>query len=114
MNIVSLSALALLLPFTATAANLDCSVQAPKSTSTANLQKMAKVSANDAKSSAVSALKWPGATANKGGVGVQDGCLVYSYDVTAPGRSALQVIVDAGNGKVLAVKPRNGSDKASK
>ena len=43
--------------------------------------------------------RWPGSA--KGGLGVEDGCLVYAYDIMLPGRPAEEVIVDAGTGKVL-------------
>src|SRR5256885_13057913 len=47
-------------------------------------------------------VKTSGATIAKGGLEVEDGCLVYSYDVTIPGKSGAQeVYIDAGNGKVL-------------
>lgn len=87
--------------FAAAAADMNCSVKASKTASSAEMQGMAKVSADQAKKTALGAVKEKG-TIGKGGLGVEDGCLVYSYNVEVAGKSgAEQVLVDAGNGKVL-------------
>ena len=97
-----LLAFAVLIPFAASAANLDCSIKASKTTKMADMQAMAKISAADAKKAALEAVKVTGVTIIKGDLEVEDGCLLYSYDVKVPGKSgAEEVYVDAGNGKVL-------------
>ena len=97
----SLIALALIIPFAASAADMNCSVKASKTASSAEMQSMAKVSADQAKKTALGAVKTKG-TIGTGGLAVEDGCLVYSYNVETAGKSgAEQVLVDAGNGKVL-------------
>jgi uncharacterized membrane protein YkoI len=98
----TLIALALMIPFAASAADLNCSIKASKLTKTADMQAMAKVSADDAKNAALGAVTVAGASIAKGELEVEDGCLVYSYDVKVPGKmGAEEVYVDAGTGKVL-------------
>ena len=98
----ALCAMLLLIPFAAAAANLDCSIKASKLASQADMSNMAKVSADAAKTAALGAVNAPGAAITKGGLEVENGCLVYSYDIKVPGKSGIEeVIVDAGNGKVL-------------
>ena len=101
----SLLGVALLTPFLASAATLDCSTKASKMTSKGELTRMAKINEDAAKKTALDAVKTSGATVAKGGLEVEDGCLVYSYDVKVPGKVGVQeVIVDAGSGKVLAME----------
>lgn len=41
----------------------------------------------------------------------EDGYLVYSVEVVRPNQSAVEILIDAGNGKVLVTKDaRNGRD----
>jgi uncharacterized membrane protein YkoI len=97
-----LLALTFLVSFAASAANLDCSIKASKTTKKADMPGMAKVSVDDAKKTALGAVNASGAAITKGGLEVEDGCLVYSYDVKIPGKNGIEeVIVDAGSGKVL-------------
>ncbi len=98
-------AVALAVPFIATAGDdLNCSIKAKKLTSKANLAAMAKVSDADARKAALDKVGAAGATISKGGLEVEDGCLLYSFDVKTPGKSGIdEVIVDAGTGTVLKV-----------
>ena len=98
----SLLALVFLVPFAASAASLDCSIKAAKTIKKTDMPGMAKVSVEDAKKTALGAVNASGAAITKGGLEVEDGCLVYSYDVKIPGKNGIEeVIVDAGSGKVL-------------
>ena len=55
-----------------------------------------------AKKTALGAVNASGAAITKGGLEVEDGCLVYSYDIKIPGKNGIEeVIIDAGSGKVL-------------
>jgi uncharacterized membrane protein YkoI len=95
-------ALALALPLAAAADDLNCSTKAKKLSSKADMTAMAKVKEADAKKAAIDAVKATGATISKGGLEVEDGCLIYSFDVKVPGKSGVEeVVVDAGTGKVL-------------
>jgi hypothetical protein len=83
------------------AAFKDCSMKASKTTSKAKLLKTATVKEAEAKQIALGTAG-PGAKIAKGGIETEDGCLVYSYHVRAPGKSGqTEVFVDAGNGNVL-------------
>ena len=98
----TLLAFAMLVPFAASAADLNCSIKASKLTKSADMRSMAKISADDAKKAALASVNITGATIDKGELEVEDGCLVYSYDVKVPGKiGSEEVYVDAGNGKVL-------------
>ena len=92
------------LPFAASAATGDfkgkCSMKADKLTKKTELQKMAKVSPDEAKKIALGGA--PGSSIVKGGIETEDGCLVYSYHVKAANTSGqTEVFVDAGNGMIL-------------
>jgi uncharacterized membrane protein YkoI len=107
-------ALALAVPLAAAADDLKCSTKAKKLTSKADMTAMAKVKEADAKKAALDAVKATGATISKGGLEVEDGCLIYSYDVKVPGKSGIEeVIVDAGTGKVLKVEHEGAVSEAA-
>ena len=77
-----------------------CSMKAEKTAKKADLLKMATVKEADAKKIAMDEVK--GTKITKGGIETEDGCLVYSYHVAHAGdRGQTEVLVDAGNGKVL-------------
>ena len=51
---------------------------------------------------------------SKGELEVEDGCLVYSFDIKVAGKSgAEEVMVDAGNGKVLSRKHESAMKEAA-
>jgi hypothetical protein len=98
-----LVALALSLPLVAAGADMNCSVKAKKTMKKADLPAMAKVKDDAARKAALDKIGG-GSTIAKGGLEVEDGCLVYTYDVKVPGKSGYEeVFVDAGTGAVLKV-----------
>jgi hypothetical protein len=101
-----LAVLCAAIPFAA-AAHLDCSVRAKKITSKADMSAMARVKDEAARRVAVDKVT-AGSLIVRGGLEVEEGCLVYAYDLKLPGNGGYQeVIVDAGTGAVLKVE--NGS-----
>ncbi len=79
----------------------DCSTKASHLTKKTELLKTAKVKEADAKKAALGTAG-PGAKIVKGGIEVEEGCLVYSYHVKDPAvKGQTEVIVDAGSGTVL-------------
>jgi uncharacterized membrane protein YkoI len=95
-------ALALAVPLVAAADDLNCSLKAKKLTSKKDMISMAKVSESDARKRALDSVNVQGATISSGGLEVEDGCLIYDYDVKIAGKSGVQeVMVDAGNGKII-------------
>jgi uncharacterized membrane protein YkoI len=78
-----------------------CSTKASMTSSKADLAAMAKVKEADARKTALGTAG-SGASITKGGIETEDGCLVYSFHVKGAGeKGQTEVIVDAGNGKVL-------------
>lgn len=114
-------AVALALPFAvyaappASSAFKDCSMKLPmkeKVSKKTELLKMAKVKEAEAKKVALSTAG-AGYTIGKGGIEMEDGCLVYSYHVMAPDKkTGTEVFVDAGNGKVLG-QEKEGAVRAA-
>jgi uncharacterized membrane protein YkoI len=79
----------------------DCSTKASHLHKKAELMKEAKLSEADAKKAALGTAG-SGATIVKGGIEVEEGCLVYSYHVKDPAvKGQTEVVVDAGNGNIL-------------
>ena len=110
----SLIALTLPVSFAASAENLDCSIKASKMTKKTDMPGMAKVSVEDAKKTALGTVNASGAAIAKGGLEVEDGCLVYSYDVKIPGKNGVEeVIIDAGSGKVLKTEHEGSVKEAA-
>ncbi len=89
---------------TAQAAGLPCAMHPKKGTPAADLPALAKVSRADAEKTALETIKAPDtARVTEGGLEVEHGCLVYSFDIRVPGKSGIEeVMVDPINGNVLA------------
>ena len=89
-----------------------CSMKADKTAKKADLLKMATVKEADAKKIAMDEVK--GTKITKGGIETEDGCLVYSYHVAhANDRGQTEVLVDAGNGKVLKAEKEGALRRAA-
>src|SRR5258706_2103996 len=107
-------AIALVVPFAAASADLNCSLKAKKTTPKAEYTAMAKVKDDAARKTALDKVAVKGSTVTKGGLEVEDGCLVYTYDVKVPGKSGVEeVIIDAGTGKVLKVEHESAAKEAA-
>lgn len=112
-SLKALVAVACLVPLAASAADLNCSLKGSKMTKSDELKKVAKVSEDDAKKAALASVKASGATIATSDLKVEDGCVVYSYDVKVPGKSgAEEVYVDAGTGKVLKTKHESAAKES--
>lgn len=81
----------------------ECSIRPPRGTSAEELARMAKISSEEAERRAVASV----APQKVGSVissspEVQDGCLVWPFDLRLPDKGGVQeVFIDAGDGKVL-------------
>ena len=95
----------------ANAAGLPCSIHPKKGIADADLPALAKVTQADAESTALKAVNVSSASVASGELEAEGGCLIYSFDIQIPGKkSIVEVAVDAGTGKVLALKresPKN-------
>jgi uncharacterized membrane protein YkoI len=91
-------------PFALQAADLPCSIKAKSSMPHAEMTSAAKLSDDAARKLALERVKAKGAAIKSGGLEVEDGCLLYTYDVKVPGRKGYEeVYIDAGTGAVLKV-----------
>ncbi len=89
--------------FGANAASLPCSIHPKAGIADAELAALTKVTQADAQSTALKAVNVNSATVSSGELEAEGGCLIYSFDITIPGkRSIIEVAVDAGTGKVLS------------
>jgi len=96
----------LLVALVASAGDQPCSIHAKKSMSKSELTTMAKWSEADARAAALKSLNTTPdkVTVKKSELEVEDGCLVYSYDieVMGEGKGKHEIEVDAGNGRILS------------
>lgn len=83
---------------------MDCSIRPPKGTAKADLPVLAKVSQADAQKAALTSKGIPaGASVAESELEVESGYLVWSFNLKLPDKPGVQeVMVDAGNGKVLS------------
>src|ERR1700681_1623366 len=106
------AALALVASTMASAAELPCSVKATRLD--AETKAMARYPEADARKTALAQFQVPGAAIASGGLEVEDGCLLYTYDIKIPGhRGVEEVVIDAGNGKVLLVEHESPAKEAA-
>ena len=107
--LVPLAVVLLAFSVPASADKLACSIKASKGAT--DLKKMAKISMAAAQKTALA--KQAG-TVSKSELEVEDGCLVYSFDIKVAGKSGAQeIMVDAGNGKVLSSKHESAMKEAA-
>ena len=102
---------------TAAGAATPCSIHPKNGATDEELAAMAKVSMADARKAALRSLKDASkAIVEDAELEVEDGCLVYSFDIAIKGKSGVQEIqVDAGTGKVLSSKHESpAAEKAEK
>jgi len=96
----------LLVALVCSAGDQPCSIHAKKSMAKSELTTMAKWSEADARAAALKSLNVTPdkATVKKAELEVEDGCLVYSYDIVVAGESKgkHEIEVDAGNGRILS------------
>jgi len=102
----AIAATGLLVALVASAGDQPCSIHAKKSQSKAELTAMAKWSEAGAREAALKSLNVTPdkATVKKSELEVEDGCLVYSFDIEVAGDSKghHEIEVDAGNGRILS------------
>ena len=88
----------------ATAQKPECSIRPPRNTDQAELRRLAKMSSKDAEARAVLSVAPNKVNAvMSSDVEVVNGCLAYSYDLRFANKGGVEeVIVDAGDGKILS------------
>ena len=97
------------------AAGLPCSIHPPKESKKQELASLAQISPEDARKAALSTFEDPSkATVREAELEAEHGCLVYSFDIAIEGKSGIQeVMVDAGNGKVLSSEHESAKAEAA-
>jgi hypothetical protein len=103
----------LLIPLSVSAAGLKCSIKPAKDTPASALPGLAKVSQADAQKTAFAKIKAPSTSGVEGELEVEQGCLVYSFDIRISGRPGIEeIMVDAGTGKILSHKHESTKQEA--
>ena len=111
---LALSSLAILASFSASAKPLPCEIHPAKHTSNSALPGLAKISQADALKVALGSLKSDAKHVADGELEIERGCLIYSFDIQTPGKTAIDEIwVDAGTGKILAHKHETPKQEAA-
>ncbi len=87
-----------------TAARPECAIRPPRGTKPAELAAMAKISAAEAERRATASVAPQRVTSVIfSDLEVDDGCLVWPFDLRLEGRSGVQeILIDAGDGKVIS------------
>lgn len=93
------------LAFAAAAKDPDCSTPVKRKLDARDYERLAKVSPEQARKAATDQAGGAQAQVTRGGLETEHGCLVYKYNVQAPGKSGVEeVVVDAGDGRILSAK----------
>lgn len=90
------------------AAGLPCTIPVEKDTPASKLEGLAKISEMQARTYALESIKGSQDSYAEGELKVQQGCLVYVFDIPNQGKSggAVEIVVDAGDGTILLNKQR--------
>ena len=81
--------------------NMPCSIHPPQGTSKSDLAGMAKITQADAEKAAVASVGAQSGDVKETELEVEDGCLVYGVKVKGSDAKLREIMVDAGDGKVL-------------
>ena len=104
----------LIVPFTAAGASMTCGIKPSKNVPTSALPGLAKISMADAQAKALARLKVASAEVASAELEIEQGCLVYSFDIKLAGKSGVEeVMIDAGTGKVVSQKHESSLQEAA-
>lgn len=116
MDPLALFAIALLSVSTipASAAKLYCSIHPAKDTPVSDLRGLSKVSQENASKSALASIKARSKQITHGNLEIEQGCLVYSFDIQISGKKGVEeILVDAGTGKIITHKHETAKQEAA-
>jgi hypothetical protein len=95
-------------------AAISCSIRPDKHTLPAALQDLAKVTRAEAQEVALAKINASSTKIQSSELEVEQGCLVYSFDVAVAGKPGVEeILVDAGTGKVLSHKHESAKQEAA-
>lgn len=102
------------LPLSVSAAGLACSIHPPKETLPSALAGLATISKAEAQKTALARLKAPSTEIVSAELEIEQGCLVYSFDIRLSSKSEIEeIMVDAGTGKVVSQKHETAMQEAA-
>lgn len=95
------------------AEGLSCSIHPAANTPTIDLPNLAKITQADAQKIALDDVKAKNKKTLDGELEVENGCLIYSFDIRITKKSGLEeIMIDAGTGKVLSHKHESAAQEA--
>jgi hypothetical protein len=95
----------LFLPLAVSAAELNCSTRLAKNPGASALTGLAKILKPEAEKTVLAKIKISRKEIARSELEVDQGCLVYSFDVRVASKPGIEkIIVDAGTGKILLQK----------
>ena len=104
----------LVVPFSVSAADLACSIHPAKDIPASDLPGLAKISMAQAQKKALARVRAPSTGIVSAELEVEQGCLVYSFDIRVSGKSGLEeIMVDAGTGKIVSQKHETAAQEAA-
>jgi len=93
----------LFLPLALSAAQLMCSTRVANSPGASALTGLAKISKPEAEKTALAKIKMSRKEIQRSELEVEQGCLIYSFDVRVASKPGIEkIVVDAGSGKILS------------
>jgi hypothetical protein len=104
----------LMVPISAAAAGLACDTRPAKNTPASALPGLARISKAEAQKRALARLKSQSAEIVSAELEVEEGCLVYSFDIRLSGKPGVEeIMVDAGTGKIVSHKHETAAQEAA-
>ena len=101
-------------PFSVGAAGLACSIHPTKDTPFSALAGLATISKAEAQKTALARVKAPSAEIVSAELEIEQGCLVYSFDIRVSGKSGIEeIMVDAGTRKIVSDKHETVAQEAA-
>ena len=108
----AIAVLTVMLPGLAGSAPLACTVPMPADATAVQVAARSRIPMAVAREAALRAVGATKGVVHHGELVVEEGCLVYSFDVHVPGREGFEeAIVDAGSGMVLRIDHESVQDE---
>jgi hypothetical protein len=107
-------AILIALPLPALAAALPCSIPMKDGEPASSLPSLARISPDQAQRAALAKIPAKGKGIVSRELEVEQGCLVYSFDIRVKGKTGVdEIFVDAGDGKILSHKHETPAQEAA-
>jgi hypothetical protein len=111
---IALTLLLLALSASVSAAEFSCSIRPAKDIRPTQMQGLAKVTQAEAQKAALAKIKASSTKIESSELEVEQGCLVYSFDIGIAGKRGVEeIVVDAGTGKILSHKHESAKQEAA-